>query len=381
MTHIDFHSGPVEAAPARRRIAPAIWIPTAGLLAVSLVLGVSAMTYRPTAAASPAHAAPALTVTTAAPRQALWPTSLQAPGAIAAWQEASIGTQIGGYQLIEVRVNVGDRVRKGQVLARLNPALLEAEEAQLKATNDQAQANLRRVRSLQGSGAISDQDVLQYETAAKTAHAALAAKRLQLRYTEVRAPGDGTISARPATLGAVTPVGQELFRVILNDRLEWRGELTASQLSHIARGQTVSLRLPDGGAATARVREAAPSLGASSRLGLAYADIAPGSSARAGMYADGQVVLGQSTAQVVPAESVVIRDGRSYVLKLAGGAPTARVALQAVAMGRRRGGEVEIMSGLGAADRVVVEGAGFLNDGDVVRLANRGGAPNGTAGR
>ena len=366
---------------ARLRAPRAVYLSAAALLAVGFAVGVAALTHHPAAAADPVQSAPALTVTSTAPRRVVWTTPLQASGAIAAWQEASIGTQIGGYQLTEVRVNVGDRVRKGQVLARLNPALLEADEAQLKASDDQAQANLRRIQSLQGSGAVSDQDVLQYETAAKTADALLAAKRLQLRYTEVRAPGDGTISARPATLGAVVPVGQELFRLILQDRLEWRGELTAPQLAHVSPGQSVALRLPDGAAATARVRETAPSLGALSRLGVVYADITPGSSARAGMYADGQVVLGQSGALVVPAESVVIRDGRSYVLRLGDASATPHVVLQPVVVGRRQGGDVEIVSGLGAAVRVVVLGAGFLNDGDVVSLANETGAAGGTVGR
>ena len=349
---------------------PAAGLLAGGLLIGGLALGASGLVHRPAAAAPPAKPAAALTVTSAAPRRVVWDTPLQAPGAIAAWQEASIGTQIGGYQLIEVRVNVGDHVKKGQLLARLNPALLQADEAQLAASDDQARANLKRALSLKDSGAMSDQDILQYETGAKTADALLAAKRLQLRYTEVLAPDDGTISARPATVGAVVPVGSELFRMVLKDRLEWRGELTALQLAHVAKGQTVALRLPDGGIATARVRETAPTLGAGSRLGLVYADIVPGSSARAGMYADGQVVLGQSTALAVPAESVVIRDGRSYVLRLADANASPHVALQPVVVGRRQGDDVEIVNGLAADARVVVQGAGFLNDGDVVRVAN-----------
>src|SRR3546814_9346371 len=104
------------------------------------------------------------------------------------------------------------RVRKGPVLARLDPALLKADEAQLRASDDQAEANRQRALSLQASGGVSDQDVLQYVTQARTAAAALAAKRLQLRYTSVVAPDDGVISARTATLGAVAPAGQEFFR-------------------------------------------------------------------------------------------------------------------------------------------------------------------------
>src|SRR5690606_25905749 len=119
----------------------------------------------------------------------------------------------------------------------------------------------------------------------------LASKRLQLRYTDVIAPDDGVISARRATLGAVCEAGEELFRLIRKGRLEWRGELTAAQLASVAKGQLVELALPDGSAAAAEVRETAPSLDARSRLGLVYADLIPGSQARAGMYANGQIVV------------------------------------------------------------------------------------------
>jgi hypothetical protein len=109
-------------------------------------------------------------------------------------------------------------------------------------------------------------------------------------------------------------------------------------------------------------------------LGIVYADLDTGSHARAGMYANGRVVLESTPALVVPAESVVIRDGRNYVVTLAAGgrageSATPKVSLQVVTVGRREGGEVEVARGLRADERVVVRGAGLLNDGDVVRVA------------
>lgn len=313
---------------------------------------------------------PALTVTTITPRRALWPVTLAASGSIAPWQEASVGAQVGGYQLVEVRVNVGDQVRRGQLLARLDSALLRAEEAQLLANDEQAIADRQRALSLQSEGAISDQDVLQFVTAAKVSAALLASKRLQLRYTDVIAPDDGVISARTATLGAVSAAGEELFRLIRGGRLEWRGELTAAQLSSVVEGQFVELVLPDGSTAGATVRDSAPNLDERSRLGLVYADLVPGSHARAGMYANGQVVVAETTALVVPAETVVIRDGRTYVVKLAGGHAMPAVALEPVTLGRRRNDEVEIVSGLTGTETLVEAGAGFLSDGDIVRIAD-----------
>lgn len=314
------------------------------------------------------QAVPALTVTTAAPRRVLWARTLQASGAVAPWQEASIGTQIGGYQLIDVRVNVGDSVKKGQVLAEFDTALLRADEAQLRANYDQAEANRQRAEKLISSASISAQDLLQTQTLAKTAAAALASKQLQLRYAKVVAPDDGTISARSATLGAVVPASQELFRLIRQNRLEWRGELTAAQLADIRTGQHVTLTLPDGSSTRAKVREVAPSLDAQSRLGIVYADIVAGGRARAGMYAKGQIELGETSALVVPADSIVIRDGRNYVATVSGDGPMAKVQMHAVSVGRRQGSDVEIEQGVAESDQVIAQGAGFLSEGDVVRL-------------
>ncbi len=239
----------------------------------------------------------------------------------------------------------------------------------MRAGYDEAEANRQRALGLQASGGISDQDVLQYVTQARTAAAGLAAKRLQLRYTSVVAPDDGVISARTATLGAVAPAGQEFFRMIRQGRLEWRGELTAPQLARVRSGQQITLDLPDGTRAAARVRQAAPAMDERSRLGVVYADIAAGSPARAGMYVGGRIEMAEKAAIIVPSQSVVIRDGRNYVLKLARPEAAPRVSLQRVIIGRRRGEEVEIVSGLAEGARVVVQGAGFLNDGDIVRLA------------
>ena len=356
--------------PRRRRILFA----AAGVLIVAAGALFALGSDRSASASVPTSPAPAMTVTSAIPRSVQWSATLEASGAIAPWQEASIGTQIGGYRLIDVRVNVGDQVRKGQLLAVLDPDLLLADEAQLEATYEEAEADRQRALKLKSSGAISEQEVTQLLTHAKTAAAALNAKRLQLRYTKILAPDDGAISSRTATLGAVMPVGQELFRLIRANRLEWRGELTAEQLVRIAAGQRIDLTLPDGSKASAKVRQTAPSLDSQSRLGIVYADLDAEGRARAGMYARGRVVLSDTPALVVPAQSVVIRDGRSYIVRLADTTSAPRVLLQAVSVGRREGDEVEIGGGLAPGDRVVVQGAGFLNDGDIVRVVQAAGS-------
>lgn len=356
----------LKSSAARKRTV-ALGVVACAAVALGAVLIMTARSGQ--AAANPVVVTPALTVTVTHPSQVSWNQTLTASGAIAPWQEAIVGSQIGGYQLDQVRVNVGDVVKKGQVLAHINPALLRAEEAQLAPAYAQAEANAKRATSLQGSGGISEQDVLQATTLAKTALGQLVYKQLQLRYTDVIAPDDGIISARSATLGTVVSSGQELFRMILKGRLEWRGELTAEQLLNISPRQQVTLALPGGATARAVVRQVAPSLDSTSRLGLVYADIAPGQPVRAGMYANGAIVLNSVPALVLPAQSVVIRDGHTYVLKLSRDAGN-KVQRLAVVTGRRQGSEIEIVSGVKPMDELVVQGAGFLADGDTVRVVS-----------
>lgn len=332
---------------------------------------------------------PSLTVTLASPQVRLWSETLEASGPIAAWQEAVIGSQVSGLRLIEVRVNVGDRVRRGQVLARFDASLLRAEAARLEAVLAEAEASAAQARadharalSLAGSGAISDQEVLRYATAAATAEAASNAARaalevqhVQLSHVEVRAPDDGVISARSATLGAVGGAGDELFRMIRQGRLEWRGELTPPQLLRVRPGQVVELSLPDGAQATARARRSAPALDPETRLGVLYADLTNAGSARAGMYAEGRVILAPAPAVVVPASGVVLRDGRRYVFRVRPEAGALRVIEQEVTVGRRNDGEIELVDPPADLGPIVIRGAGFLADGDLVQEAPPGTPP------
>lgn len=363
---------------SRRRVMVASAL--AGAAAVAIGVG---FLVRPPAPTPEVASGASLVVSLAAPRLQAWPSTIEASGSVAAWQETIIGAQIGGLQLQEVRVNVGDRVRRGQILAVFDPAAPRAEAARLTAALAQAEAaagqaevNRLRAESLADSGAISTQERLRYATEAETAQAAvqaaraaLEAQREQLRYAVVRAPADGVIVARVATPGSLGGVGQEMFRMIRQGRLEWRGELTAAQLSRVASGQVVELDLPDGSQARARVRQRAPSLDPQTRLGLVYADLVEPSAARAGMYAGGRILLPETFAVTVPAASVVLRDGRHYVYAATPRDGDLVVRALEVTPGRRRGAEVEIERGVLGDARVVERGAGFLKDGDRVREA------------
>ncbi len=312
----------------------------------------------------------ALTVSTATAQTMERPDIIEASGPIVAWQEAIIGTEISGQRLVEVLVDVGDVVKKDQVLARFNDATLRAETEELKAAYAQAAANRKRALALKASGAMSAQEIDSYVHEATMSKARLDAKNLQLKYTKVTAPDDGVISARTATLGAVGSLGEELFRLIRQNRLEWRGELTAAQLAYAQIGQSITLTLPDGSPAEAKIRQISPSLDTQSRLATIYADIAPDSAARAGMYGEGRIERDSRPALVVPAKSVVIRDGYSYVFVLGDvKEESAVVAQKKIVTGLEQGGQIEVIDGLSAGEVVALQGAGFLNDGDIVRIA------------
>jgi RND family efflux transporter MFP subunit len=330
-----------------------------------------------------------LTVASVVARSEQWPETIQAFGNIVPWEEMIVSAQVEGQPLVELRATVGDRVRKGQVLARFDSKMLRTEVSRLRAEVEQAraevgQANAERERALElaDSGGVSEQEVTQRVTAAQVAaarlsasQAQLSARELDLQRADVAAPDDGTISARNALPGMVGTTGLELFRIIRRDRLEWHGELTAAQLSRAAPGQRVRLSLPGGATAFARIRHLAPSMNAQTRLAVVYADIERGESARAGTYVNGRIVLGQVPALVVPASAIVVRDGESFAFTLTSQGEAQRVRQQRVEVGRRMGRDVEILIGLSEGDRVVAQGAGFLDDGDHVRVEAEEGLP------
>jgi RND family efflux transporter MFP subunit len=339
-------------------------------------------------AAAPAK--PALTVSTAAPRRVELPITLAANGNIAAWQEASVGAESGGQRLTEVRVNVGDRVRKGQVLATFAADTLRAESAQARAGLAEAEAaaaeaaaNAERARSLQATGALSASQINQYLTAEKTAQARVQAARasfeaqqVRLNQAQVLAPDDGVISARTATVGAVIGNGTELFRLIRQGRLEWRAEVTSTELGRVQAGTLAQVTAASGARLEGRVRTIGPTVDPQSRAALVYVDLQPlgvsrgipdFGSARAGMFGRGEFQLGSSTAVTVPQAAVVLREGFSYLMRVQ---PDGRVQQLKVQTGRLVQGQVEITSPLPPDTRVVASGGSFLNDGDLVRVVD-----------
>lgn len=374
---------------------------TAGLFLASLIgLGVFALLGGP---ATPAQSAalqsaapkPALSVAMTYAKAATLPITLAANGSVRAWQEAQIGAQDNGLRVLELHANVGDAVKRGQLLAtfdgesvQADVALARAALAEARANGAEALANAERARAVQGSGALSAQQVSQYVTAELTAQARvasaqaqLAAQLLRLKHTRLLAPDSGIVSARLASVGAVLPAGAEMFRLIRQGRLEWQAEVTANELSRISVGTAVVLSGAGGAQLKGRVRMVAPTVDAQTRNGLVFVELdtrrflaVPGAgsagaavtaSFKPGMFARGEFELGRSATLSVLQTAVVVRDGFSYVYSVEA---DNRVQQRKVSTGRVLGDQVEILDGIGPQDRLVASGAGFLSDGDTVRV-------------
>lgn len=368
----------------RGRVLAAVAVSVAALAVLILVLRGASTRAAPPVVSAAAQAVTATTLETVQVQR-----GVTANGTVYAWQEIVIGPEVGGYLVAAVNVDVGDRVRKGQALVQLSEDLLAAEVASKRANLEQAQASLenaaaayRRAQSLSGSGALSqsDMDKLRSEELAARARvevtkAELQTSDLRLRHTRVTAPDDGVISARSVNVGQVAQVGSEMLRLLRKGRVEWRAEIPESRMREIGIGQSVKLTTADGAQFEGKVRAIAPTIESSTRAGLVYVDIPSSSGARPGMFARGEILLGQAAASMAPLSSIVTQDGYTYVFVVS---DQQLVARRRVETGAVRGKQIEIVSGVQPGERIVDKGAGFLKDGDHVRVVL--GTPDGGEG-
>ena len=322
----------------------------------------------------------AMTVTVTTTRKEPLQRTVLATGSVHPWQEVVIGPEVGGYRVSAVLVDVGDKVKSGQVLVRLSNDLLQAEVSSRRAAQRSAQADaantgaaLRRGETVLNSGALSaaDLDRLRAEQIAAqarvdTATSDLQTSELRLRYTNVTAPDDGVVTSRTVNVGQIAQAGTEMLRVLRQSRVEWRAEVPESQLSQIKPGQVVNITSADGGIIVGVVRAVAPTVQVSNRTALVYVDIKSGN-ARPGMYARGRIDIGSGDALLVPVTSVVMQDGYSYVFVLKDKNVVERRLVHALTV---HDDNMEIASGVTAGEVVAVKGAGFLKDGDTVKVVS-----------
>lgn len=333
------------------------------------------------AAKTPAMADAALTVEAVSPVQREITRRLAVSGGFAARDEMIVGSDA-AVRWTRVLVEVGTPVRQGQLLARGDDSILAAQLAQHEASLAQAQAreelaraNLLRAEQVQSAGVYSVEALHARRNEASSAAAQVALIRAQIRevsariaQTRVHAPADGVVSHRAVSLGAVTPAGGELFRIIRNGQVEWQAEVPDHELRRIREGAVASVNLGDGVHIEGRVRKLPPSVAPATRRGIVYVSLPAHAQVRAGGHAVGTIELGRAASWVLPLRVVQYRDGTPFVYAL----DKANVArARAVTLGTRDGEFVEVLD-LKPDQRVVSAGAGFVKDGEKVQVAALG---------
>ena len=315
--------------------------------------------------------------------------SLLVSGPVSAWEEMQLGVEISGARVTALNVDVGQFVRRGDVLLELDHRTLDSDLQQAQAGLAEAEAgvalaraNVARAEPLVADRFISAAQLdelraqrTQAEARRNTAAASRDAARLRRDFAQLRAPADGVISRRLVQPGQVVSAGTELLRLIRDGRLEWRAELPEAELMRVEPGAVVELPY-QGQTIAGRIRAVTPGIDSQTRTGTIYADLPEPGPLRAGVYLEGRIVTGSGQALMVPSASVVQRDGHSYVFTV----DEQRVAhRRRVRTGSALDGRTEIVEGVAAGERVVAQGAGFLGDGDMVRVVEDGAAP--TAGK
>ena len=302
-------------------------------------------------------------------------------GPVSAVEEMQLGVEVSGLRVTALNVEVGQTVRRGQVLLTVDHRMLDSDLAQATAALREAEAgaalarsNLARGESLAAGQYISATALdelraarTQSEARVGTARAARDGSALRRSFADLRAPASGIISKRLVQPGQVVAAGSELMRLIRDGRLEWRAELPAEQLGQVKPGDRIELRTRGGERVDGSVRAVTPGVDSETRTGTVYADLPQPGDLQPGTYLEGRISTGASAVPVVPASAVVLRDGFPVVFTV----DAERVAhLVRIEQGGKDDGFVEVRGGVKAGDQVVAQGAGFLADLDKVRVVS-----------
>ncbi|RST87377.1 efflux RND transporter periplasmic adaptor subunit [Aquibium carbonis] len=383
--------------------------------AIALVGGAAALGYTQTALTAAPVEAPADAVAVTAPpairvvaaeRRELV-ERLVVTGSIVARQEAAVGVDLSGMIVQELMADQGDTVRKGQVLALLDRSMLETQLAQADANRAQAEASvaqvaaqitdaeigvrqaaesLDRARELQRKGIAAqsqlDNAVNAYDSAVaklESARKALAASQaqlgvidaqkqnveLQIQKTQVKAPADGLILARNATLGGIVGAsGGALFRIAIDGDLELSASVPETSLPRLKPGMAVEVRVAGATEPTrGEVRMIEPEVNQTLRMGVVRIALAQDDAVRVGNFARGSIETTRRDSVAVPLAALVYKGTDGFLQKVTDG----RVATVPVSIGVRTDGFAEIVSGVAAGDEVVSRAGTFVADGDLVR--------------
>ncbi len=365
----------------RPNAAAAVWRFASAMFSILVVTGLVAAC----SGKAPAPAKPAPLVTVVTPGLSAVTTVATFSGTINAQDEMPITVEGEGGRIAAVLVEVGDRVRRGQVLTRLSTAVAQPQVASLQAALEEArtsadlsQAEYRRAQAVAASGALSAEEIERRRGAAanaearvRSAAAQLAEARARLGRTEIRAPADGIVLTRSAEVGQTATVGGEpLFRLGRGGAVEMRGRVAEQDLPGLAVGQeakvfVTGIEKPFIG----KVRLLGAVIDPDTRLGSVRISLERDPLLRPGAFARGEVVVRADKRPVIPQTAVLSDPRGTYVLVVDANSKVQRVDVRV--SGTRNDGVV-IDSGLTGAERVVSTAAAFLTIGETVRTTTPG---------
>ncbi len=303
-------------------------------------------------------------------------------GAIAARDEAAISAEGESGRVAGLYAEVGDRVRAGQVLAKLDTSLVAPQVASLEASLQEsranaavAQADYRRAQAVASIGALSAQEIERREAAAiaaeakvKVVGAQLAEAQARLRRTEVRAPFDGIVLTRSAEVGQLAgPGGTPLFRLGRAGGIEMRGNVAERDLPRLAVGQPASVRVTGVDQDfSGKVRLIGAVIDPQTRLGSVRIDLEPHRDLRPGAFARGEIAVGKGQRPLLPQTAVMSDDQGNYVYTVDA---AGKVQRRGVRVEGARAAGVVIAAGLAGGERVVTTAGPYLRAGEPVRVA------------
>jgi RND family efflux transporter MFP subunit len=323
------------------------------------------------AAATPAFAASPTVVPTAVVQAAGSAAGFQIDGNLEPLRQSTLGAQVGGNILV-LAVKAGDRVKAGQLIARIDERSAQAGLAQSEAGVAQADATLRnarlhaeRTRELRAQGFISQAavDVAESQLAAaqaglQQAQAGRSQAALSRGYASVTAPFDAVVLATHVEAGDLATPGRPLVTLYAPGEMRVVVQLPASRSAAARAAPSIEIELPDGRRVAPARRTDLPTADPVSqtvewRLELAPEDVAgllPGQNVR--VYFAGAATSAAAPSRLtVPAGAVLRRGELTAVYALQEG----QFVLKAVRLGAAQGGAVEVLAGLKAGERVALD--------------------------
>jgi RND family efflux transporter MFP subunit len=307
---------------------------------------------------------PAVAVHTQTVESKKFTSTEEVVGTVRAKLRATLEAKVSG-RINEMPVVLGQRVKAGQLLARLDAAEIAARLEQAQAGLEQAERDWKRNSALLEQKAVTRSDYDAANSRYLVAKAAVAEAQAMLAYVQVLAPFDGVVTRKWVDRGDLAAPGKPLVEMEEPSALQLEADVPEAIGSHIQDGARMALRVDTlEHELSGTVSEVAPTSDPLSRTFRVKLDLPEAPALRSGQFARLLVPVGESVSMRVPATAVLQRGQMELVMAV----ENQHARLHLVKTGRHIGQETEILSGLDAGDAVVVEGAAQLVDGQPVTL-------------